>query len=100
MEQKEEKEAQISSVSGVSLALAHSWLELKCYVCVCVGGGGGGHKEAIKAFIQVRVGLDKRPHSNAHQMITQLSGDHSVRILLAISWRKSPTGNTYIRCDL
>lgn len=49
-------------------------IEMLCVrVCVCVGGG----KEGIKAFIQVRVGLDKRPHSNAHQMITQLSGDHS-----------------------
>lgn len=72
LEQQQQEEAQISSVSGVSLALAHSWLELKCYACVCVCVC-----EAIKAFIQVRVGLDKRPHSNAHQMITQLSGDHS-----------------------
>lgn len=48
-------------------------------VCVCMGRGKGARR--------VRVGrLDRRPHSNAHQMITQLSG---CCILLAISWRKS-----------
>lgn len=64
------------------------WRQLICSmparvcVCVCVWGGGRG-----KGARRVRVGrLDRRPHSNAHQMITQLSG---CCILLAISWRKS-----------
>lgn len=70
----------------------HCWRELICYTRVC--------GKAIKAFVLirvlVRVGLDKQPHSNAHQMITQLSG---YCILLAISWRKSSaqTGGIHMR---